>query len=74
VHREQLVVRVRRQEGVLGAAQLDTKQQRLDSTQQEEEERRGAVEDPDALMVDGRDPAPEAGFLPVGRCLSVTLI
>ena len=55
-------------------AQLDAKQQRLDPAHQEEEERGGTVEDPDALMVDGGDPAPEPGLLAVGRRVRVVLI
>ena len=55
-------------------AQLDAKQQRLDPAHQEEEERRGAVEDPDALVVDRRDPAPEPGLLAVGRRVRLVLI
>ena len=50
-----------------GAAQLDAKQQRLDAAHQEEEERGGAVEDPDPLVVDRGDPAPEPGLLAVAR-------
>ena len=41
---------------------------------QEEEERRGAVEDADALVVDGGDPAPEPGLLAVGGRVRSMLI
>ena len=39
--------------------------QGLDATQQKEEESGGAVEDPDPLVVHGREPAPQAGLLGV---------
>jgi hypothetical protein len=74
VHREQLVVRVRRQECVLRAAELNSQQQRLDPAHQEEEESGGAVENPDPLVIDRGNPAPKAGLLAVRRCVSRMLI
>jgi hypothetical protein len=60
VHREQLVVRRRVQEGVLGRAELDPHEQRLEPADQEEEEGADAVQDTDPLVIDGRHPAPHA--------------
>ena len=51
---------------LFGDPELDPEQQRLDAADQEEEEGGGAVEDPDALVVDRRDPAPETGRLARG--------
>ena len=39
-------------------------QQRLEAADQEEDERRGAVQDADALVIDRGDPAPEPVFSP----------
>ena len=59
VHREQLVVRLRTHEPVFRTRQLPAKEQRLDAAHEEEQERRGAVENADPLVIDGRDPAPQ---------------
>ena len=63
VHREDLVVLLGRQDVTVRMGELEADQQRLAPTDEEERERRDAVEDADALVVDGGDPAPEAlGF------------
>ena len=63
VQREQLVVDHRRDERVVGRAELQAHHQRLDAAEAEEHERRGHVEDPDALVVGGSDPARPAARL-----------
>ena len=57
MHREELVVEVGRVQGLPGCGQLGPDEQRLDAPEQEEEHRRDAVHDPDALVVDGGEPA-----------------
>ena len=56
-----------RQERVVRRPELDPEQERLDAAHQEEEERGRAVEDPDALVVDRGEPAPQTGRLGVAR-------
>jgi hypothetical protein len=59
VHREDLVVDIRGKNVAVGTRQLHPDQQRFDATDEEERERGEPVQDPDPLVVDGRDPAPE---------------
>jgi hypothetical protein len=61
VEREQLVVGGRVEERVVRRAELDPHQQRLEAAHQEEERGREQVEDPDLLVVGGRDPVDPAG-------------
>ena len=56
VHGEQLVVGLRRDERVLGRAELDAHQQRLDAAQHEEHHAGVEVEDADLLVVGRRQP------------------
>ncbi len=63
MQREERVVRVRRQERVVRRAELDAHHQRLDAADQEEDERRDEVQDPDPLVVGRRDPGDPAGGL-----------
>ena len=63
VHREQLVVDLRRDQRVVRRAQLQADHQRLDAAEAEEHERRDHVHDPDPLVVGGRDPARPAARL-----------
>ena len=60
VHREDAVVLVRVEDVAVRRRQLQPHEQRLDAADEEEQERRHAVQDPDALVVDGRQPAPDA--------------
>ena len=57
VHREDLVVDLRRQQRVVRLGELRAHQQRLDAAEHHERERGDQVEDPDALVVGRRDPA-----------------
>src|SRR5208283_1272005 len=50
----------RREERVVGNRELDADEERLKAADHQEEERRGPVEDADALVVHGREPAHEA--------------
>ena len=75
VHGEELIENLGAQHGVLRHRQLETDQHRLQATDEEEEEAGEEVEDPDPLVVHGRDPAPQtagvgaAGFpFRVSRC------
>jgi hypothetical protein len=61
VHREDLVVLIGVQQGPVGPRELRADQQALNPSDQEEHEGRRPVEDPDLLVVDGREPAPEPG-------------
>ncbi len=65
VHGEQLVVELRRHEGIVGLRELNADEQRLDPAEEEEGQRADPVENRDPLVVDRRDPAPEAGLLAV---------
>ena len=56
VQREDLVVLLGRQERVLRRPELDPQQQRLDPAEHEEHEDRVEVEDPDLLVIGGRQP------------------
>jgi hypothetical protein len=60
VHREERVVELRADDVLLGQRELQPDEQRLDSADQQEDERRDAVEDADALVVDGREPRDHA--------------
>ncbi len=62
MHREQLVVGLRVQEGVLGSAELDAHQQRLDAPDQEERHRRHEEALADLLVVDRPQPPSQAGL------------
>ena len=74
VHREDLVVLLGREEGVLRLGKLDADQQRHHTADQEEEEGREQVHDRDLLVVDRGDPAEdpfrlvEARELRAGQC------
>jgi hypothetical protein len=57
VHREELVVGVRVQDGPVRPRELQTEQERLDAPDDEKRERGDPVEDPDLLVVDGRQPS-----------------
>jgi hypothetical protein len=61
VHREDLVVLVGVEQRVVGLGELAADQQGFDPADQEERERAEAVEDPDLLVIDRREPAPPAG-------------
>ena len=61
VHREDLVVLIGVQQRALGLSELGADQQRLDTSDDEEHEGRHPVQDPDLLVVDGREPAREPG-------------
>src|SRR6185295_15339110 len=63
VHGEQLVVGLRRNQSVLGLGQLEPDDQRLEAAEQKEEEGGRAVQDADPLVIYGRNPAPQAGWL-----------
>ena len=62
VRREQLVVLLRREQLLIGPRQLDAHDQRLDAAQHQEGERGDDVAEADLLVVDGRQPAGNAGF------------
>src|SRR5690606_16098512 len=65
MHREELVVQLRPDQIVVVDVTLDAYEQRFEAADQEEEERGGAVQDADALVVYRRDPAPHSAA--VGR-------
>ena len=67
VHREDLVVEVGRQQLLLGRGQLRPDDQRLDAADDQEEQRRGAVHDPDLLVVDGAHPRRASPVFARGR-------
>ena len=67
VHREELVVRLRVQERVVGLRQLEPHEQRLDPAEHEEGEGQDQVHDPDPLVVGRRDPARPARALAARR-------
>ncbi len=56
VHGQQLVVVLAGQDRVVRLGQLDAHEQRLDPAEHEEHERGDQVEDPDLLVIGGRDP------------------
>jgi len=56
VHGEDLVVLARREDLAVRLGELRTDEKRLETTDEEEEQRGAAVEDPDALVVDGGEP------------------
>jgi hypothetical protein len=60
VHRHHLVVGLGGEDGPVRAGELRSHQQRLDPARGEERERREEVEEADALVVDGRQPAEDA--------------
>src|SRR5262249_29968672 len=60
-----LVVRLGREKRIVGRPELDPEQDRLDPANQEEEERSRAVQDSDALVIDGGQPTPETGLFSV---------
>src|ERR1041384_4424162 len=62
VHREQRIERLGAHQRVIRLHQLDAHDERFDPAHQEEEERGRPVQDADPLVVDGRDPAPDAGL------------
>ena len=57
VHREHLVVDLRRQQRVVGLGELGAHQQRLDSAERHERERRDQVEHADPLVIGRRSPS-----------------
>jgi hypothetical protein len=67
VDREELVVVLARDEVLVRRRKLRTDEEREDPAGHEEDERRRDVEDPDALVVDGREPAHEPPVLPRDR-------
>ncbi len=66
VHREELVVDLRADERVVRLAKLQADHQRLGAAEDEERERGDEVEDPDSLVVGGREPAHQAARLGLG--------
>ena len=70
MHREQLVERIRRDERAVRLRELTADDQRLEAADQEEGERGDAVQDADPLVIDGGEPAPEAGPRPLHSHLS----
>ena len=62
VHREQLVVLFRRQQGLVRSCELQPDDQRLDAADQEEHEGRDEVTFADRLVVDGAEPAEQSGL------------
>ena len=69
VHREQLVVRLRREQTLLGARRLRAQRGRFEPAEEEEESEHGRhVARADPLVVDGREPRDDTGRLgPRGR-------
>jgi hypothetical protein len=63
VHGHQLVELVRPEHLPVRLRELRADEQRLDPTRAEERERREEVEERDALVVDGRQPAEQSGTL-----------
>ncbi|VBN36182.1 Uncharacterised protein [Burkholderia pseudomallei] len=61
VHREQLVVLLGVQQRAVGLRELDAHHERLGAAREQERERGDDVAQPDALVVDRREPAPPAG-------------
>ena len=61
MHAEELVVGLRRQQPLLGARELGAHQEGFESAEQEERERGLDVADADLLVVDGPQPATQAG-------------
>jgi hypothetical protein len=59
VHGEELVVRFRREQVELGAGELQSHHQRLDSADDQEDHRGRQVTRADLLVVDGGEPAPQ---------------
>jgi hypothetical protein len=57
VHREELVILPRRQQGLVGTRELDADHERLETAGDQKDEGGDDVADPDFLMVYGRDPA-----------------
>ncbi len=60
VHREELIIGVRRQHLQVRLRQLDAHGERFDAADQQEEERRAEIADADPLVIDGRQPAVDA--------------
>ena len=54
------------EEGLVRRRELRADQQREAAAEREEDERRPEVEDPDPLVVDGRQPRGDAAAAPVG--------
>ena len=61
VHGEERVVEVGAHQGVARPGELQADHERLEPSHEEEQEGGGPVQDADALVVDGGDPAPETG-------------
>src|SRR5207248_8331780 len=59
-----LVVGVGTNQRIVRHGKLESDQQRLQTANEEEGERRRPVEDPDSLVIDGGDPAPDPSVLP----------
>ena len=66
VHREQLVVRLVGHELEPGLGELDAHDQRQQAGEEEEDERVDQVEDPDLLVIGGRQPLVQAGPVATG--------
>ena len=56
VHREQHVVGVRRQEGVVRHGELEADEHRLDAADHEKKQRRDHIQNADALVIDRGEP------------------
>src|SRR5579883_1159564 len=62
VHRENLVIEVRAEEGVIRHSKLRTNQQRFTSSHKEEEEARKHIHDANLFMIGRRNPRPDSGL------------
>jgi hypothetical protein len=67
VHGHQLVVVLGREEALVRMRELGAHQHREDPARAEEDQARDEVEDPDPLVVDGRDPGREPAAVPRHR-------
>ena len=61
MHREELVVLLRRQKVLIWPRQLQAHDESFDAAEQEKNKRRHDVSDADRLVIDGREPAAEPG-------------
>jgi hypothetical protein len=61
VHREHLVVQIRREHGAVRTGELGSDEQGFDAADEKEHKGGDAVHDPDALVVDREQPRPPAG-------------